>query len=55
MVVTVRLSPTEALSLDQRRGGLSRSDYLRAVLFGGPEVKRGPDPYALGPPSDPRV
>ena len=35
--VTVRFTPSELALLDQRRGGLSRAEYLRRVSVG--EVK----------------
>lgn len=39
MVVAVRLSAQEAEDLDDRRGWLTRSDYLRTLLVGAREAQ----------------
>jgi hypothetical protein len=51
VTVTVKMSAHEAATLDAARGGLSRSAYVRRMLFGPPAPRPAdhPDPYEFAP------
>lgn len=51
VTVTIKLSTAEATALDGARAGLSRSAYVRRMLFGPPTPRPSdaPDPYQFAP------